>query len=138
MRISDWSSDVCSSDLIRLRYWPWWQKKFTRSNVSRVCMNLPNPICARCAWQTSACITEMVCLDCRKWRHLTALFWRPPDWKCPIPCRSEEHTSELQSLMRISYAVFCLKKKNRNNEKESKQHLKASYNNCCDQIREKR
>src|SRR3546814_1382646 len=31
------------------------------------------------------------------------------------PCRSEEHTSELQSLMRISYAVFCLKKK-KNNE----------------------
>src|SRR3546814_9224048 len=31
----------------------------------------------------------------------------------PVPCRprSEEHTSELQSLMRISYAVFCLKKK---------------------------
>src|SRR3546814_1894755 len=33
-----------------------------------------------------------------------------PDW----PFRSEEHTSELQSLMRISYAVFCLKKKNIN------------------------
>src|SRR3546814_4600251 len=31
----------------------------------------------------------------------------------PAPPRSEEHTSELQSLMRISYAVFCLKKKNR-------------------------
>src|SRR3546814_8174113 len=31
--------------------------------------------------------------------------------------RSEEHTSELQSLMRISYAVFCLKKKNKNNNK---------------------
>src|SRR3546814_4198301 len=30
----------------------------------------------------------------------------------PGSCRSEEHTSELQSLMRISYAVFCLKKKN--------------------------
>src|SRR3546814_4977233 len=30
----------------------------------------------------------------------------------PIDHRSEEHTSELQSLMRISYAVFCLKKKN--------------------------
>src|SRR3546814_5516690 len=30
---------------------------------------------------------------------------------CPWPLRSEEHTSELQSLMRISYAVFCLKKK---------------------------
>src|SRR3546814_5705517 len=33
--------------------------------------------------------------------------------------RSEEHTSELQSLMRISYAVFCLKKKNRNNNDPS-------------------
>src|SRR3546814_2727744 len=30
---------------------------------------------------------------------------------CTIPFRSEEHTSEIQSLMRISYAVFCLKKK---------------------------
>src|SRR3546814_6316742 len=38
----------------------------------------------------------------------TYLFWRcaPPELR-----RSEEHTSELQSLMRISYAVFCLKKK---------------------------
>src|SRR3546814_5913408 len=33
--------------------------------------------------------------------------------------RSEEHTSELQSLMRISYAVFCLKKKNRNTNDNS-------------------
>src|SRR3546814_1152569 len=33
------------------------------------------------------------------------------------PWRSEEHTSELQSLMRISYAVFCLKKKKRTNQK---------------------
>src|SRR3546814_8848408 len=32
-----------------------------------------------------------------------------------VNARSEEHTSELQSLMRISYAVFCLKKKNKNN-----------------------
>src|SRR3546814_9492290 len=36
--------------------------------------------------------------------------------------RSEEHTSELQSLMRISYAVFCLKKKTQNNVTTSKQH----------------
>src|SRR3546814_6556655 len=34
------------------------------------------------------------------------------------PYRSEEHTSELQSLMRISYAVFCLKKKHQNQEIE--------------------
>src|SRR3546814_9932471 len=33
-------------------------------------------------------------------------------------CRSEEHTSELQSLMRISYAVFCLKKKNKQTTKK--------------------
>src|SRR3546814_6470245 len=33
-----------------------------------------------------------------------------------LPARSEEHTSELQSLMRISYAVFCLKKKKRTNK----------------------
>src|SRR3546814_2847097 len=38
---------------------------------------------------------------------VTSLTERP----CTSVCRSEEHTSELQSLMRISYAVFCLKKK---------------------------
>src|SRR3546814_9152700 len=37
--------------------------------------------------------------------------------------RSEEHTSELQSLMRISYAVFCLKKKKHNNTKQNNQHI---------------
>src|SRR3546814_4194028 len=35
-----------------------------------------------------------------------------------LQVRSEEHTSELQSLMRISYAVFCLKKKKKNNKKQ--------------------
>src|SRR3546814_4023822 len=42
---------------------------------------------------------------------------RSSDWinsSAVIPCRSEEHTSELQSLMRISYAVFCLNKKKQN------------------------
>src|SRR3546814_3674917 len=38
------------------------------------------------------------------------------------PCRSEEHTSELQSLMRISYAVFCLKKKQTSKTKEEETH----------------
>src|SRR3546814_8948788 len=42
--------------------------------------------------------------------------------------RSEEHTSELQSLMRISYAVFCLKKKTKNN----KNHQQAQYHNDQD------
>src|SRR3546814_5776598 len=40
---------------------------------------------------------------------------RPPaSWPAIVVNRSEEHTSELQSLMRISYAVFCLKKKKKN------------------------
>src|SRR3546814_1839889 len=42
-----------------------------------------------------------------------------------IDQRSEEHTSELQSLMRISYAVFCLKKKN---QKQKKQNTQKKYN----------
>src|SRR3546814_7236120 len=37
--------------------------------------------------------------------------WRTRRWNESLSTRSEEHTSELQSLMRISYAVFCLKKK---------------------------
>src|SRR3546814_13237878 len=58
-------------------------------------------------------------VDARHWR---ARVIRPgragtasagaPGGRCP--CRSEEHTSEFQSLMRISYAVFCLKKKQQN------------------------
>src|SRR3546814_2398333 len=43
----------------------------------------------------------------RIWSTPTAMTW------CSTVSRSEEHTSELQSLMRISYAVFCLKKKKR-------------------------
>src|SRR3546814_3923891 len=39
---------------------------------------------------------------------------------CSAKHRSEEHTSELQSLMRISYAVFCLKKKKRKNNRQDK------------------
>src|SRR3546814_7128232 len=68
--------------------------------------------------------------------------WRPPDQAWVIPCppwlppvsrtspriaagRSEEHTSEVQSLMRISYAVFCLKKKKQKCKKtRSTRHLK--------------
>src|SRR3546814_7854418 len=41
-------------------------------------------------------------------------------WRSGTPFRSEEHTSELQSLMRISYAVFCLKKKTHNKNKTLK------------------
>src|SRR3546814_5269259 len=44
--------------------------------------------------------------------------------------RSEEHTSELQSLMRISYAVFCLKKKNKKTDNKQTQHnIQKRHNN---------
>src|SRR3546814_6523838 len=43
--------------------------------------------------------------------------------------RSEEHTSELQSLMRISYAVFCLKKKNKKKERTTKLQMHDIRNN---------
>src|SRR3546814_10589419 len=102
MRISDWSSDVCSSDLVRL----------TRASVisesardyvtsARVAgarlprlmfvTVLPNcmaPLIVQATLSFSTAILDAAALG-----------------------RSEEHTSELQSLMRISYAVFCLKKK---------------------------
>src|SRR3546814_2632598 len=43
-------------------------------------------------------------------------YYRARAWVKYSVCRSEEHTSELQSLMRISYAVFCLKKKKKTNK----------------------
>src|SRR3546814_6397557 len=60
-------------------------------------------------------------------RMLTPRYWAHPEaggrrfpahsaW-LPVTNRSEEHTSELQSLMRISYAVFCLKKKTKTNQR---------------------
>src|SRR3546814_1753421 len=43
-----------------------------------------------------------------------------------IGIRSEEHTSELQSLMRISYAVFCLKKKKKQKKNDLKKHIRTT------------
>src|SRR3546814_1679191 len=54
------------------------------------------------------CIPQRSCVKTMPFVGALACCW--PD---PLPNRSEEHTSELQSLMRISYAVFCLKKKYR-------------------------
>src|SRR3546814_2426857 len=84
MRISDWSSDVCSSDLVR------------SAAVSRPTQRSPS----------------IQSKDIRD-DHEDA-FGRPRCGPQPhrICMRSEEHTSELQSLMRNSYADFCLNKKN--------------------------
>src|SRR3546814_9178130 len=128
MRISDWSSDVCSSDLLG------------NINVFRTETRLikGGASCKHCR--------RFAPLDRKRRRkHFKAVFW-PCFHRCrPQPdlrpsqfaslflgskdqrhaalrgaaehiLRSEEHTSELQSLMRISYAVFCLKKKNKQKE----------------------
>src|SRR3546814_4178311 len=68
-------------------------------------------------------------LAAASFRSSRSRIGRPEPWQPPPLCRSEEHTSELQSLMRISYAVFCLKKKNpdalsqtRNTQQEQTKH----------------
>src|SRR3546814_2342307 len=110
MRISDWSSDVCSSDLpvlaVKL------QELFGLADTPRIAdgrvpltVHLLSP----------AGRPLQVTRDLRSFWQNTypevrrEMKGRYP--KHPWPDRSEEHTSELQSLMRISYAVFCLKKK---------------------------
>src|SRR3546814_9874530 len=65
-----------------------------------------------------------------RWRaRATATNSRSPPGG-PIPNRSEEHTSELQSLMRISYAVFCLKKKKEKDNRNSKEEI----NECTQSV----
>src|SRR3546814_13655151 len=56
----------------------------------------------------------------RQWRAASARARHLRDSRPRLQRRSEEHTSELQSLMRISYAVFCLKKKRTNSERSKR------------------
>src|SRR3546814_5166405 len=100
MRISDWSSDVCSSDL-----------------------DAQNALKIRCASPRQAPYNNSVNRrrDPGKCEHscvgrahgMLDLLAKSESAQLAktLRVRSEEHTSELQSLMRISYAVFCLKKK---------------------------
>src|SRR3546814_9163818 len=126
MRISDWSSDVCSSDLPGERRMAEHGGRHAgivdRARIvpeQRIGKGMPLPdrhrrqlhpvgdVAHRIdALATGAAI--VIDLD----RALVAEF----DSGIFQPQRSEEHTSELQSLMRISYAVFCLKKKKTNTE----------------------
>src|SRR3546814_3526318 len=97
MRISDWSSDVCSSDLhadlggIAPGSMPPDSKSIDDEGI---------------LFDNFLLVDDGHFRDAKVHAHLTA-----GDWPAR---RSEEHTSELQSLMRISYAVFCLQKKNTN------------------------
>src|SRR3546814_10640190 len=99
MRISDWSSDVCSSDLLAAKI-----DRIGKTVAAR------RELFVAPFYQSHAHRSRR--FERRRFGEMEA---RPIDgnhWAFQTAIRSEEHTSELQSLMRISYAVFCLKKKN--------------------------
>src|SRR3546814_8652710 len=123
MRISDWSSDVCSSDLRKPvaiiekpqnppSNWAVTGLYFYDREVCDIAANLKPS--ARGELE----ITDLNNVYLQRGKLAVELFGRgfawldtgTPDSLLEASNRSEEHTSELQSLMRISYAVFCLKK----------------------------
>src|SRR3546814_4135761 len=119
MRISDWSSDVCSSDLdcIERR-----QQLAIDARRQHRCV-----LCGGCRLRRNRHSPKANVIH-KTPQHLSC-HQTSPTKICLHVChvaqqsilqvrnrRSEEHTSELQSLMRISYAVFCLTKKNNNKE----------------------
>src|SRR3546814_7628203 len=106
MRISDWSSDVCSSDLQleadavdRLQ-----RQVAAGEDAADAHVEVHLEVAHRKQRLAHAGDPPLRAGACRRsrWQAFSRSF--PEN-------RSEEHTSELQSLMRISYAVFCLKKK---------------------------
>src|SRR3546814_4501294 len=117
MRISDWSSDVCSSDLLALA------ARFLAAEIIRrhaqhheapVAIGVPDLL------QVGVLRGEAALRGGIDQQHGLAAELRHRQrfavnaGEAEVMgghARSEEHTSELQSLMRISYAVFCLKKK---------------------------
>src|SRR3546814_2234722 len=103
MRISDWSSDVCSSDLMRVAARP---DELARLQIALLRQHVQQQRIARdVEGQAKEDVAgTLVQLQAQPAVHHRCL-------KQAMAGRSEEHTSELQSLMRISYAVFCLKKK---------------------------
>src|SRR3546814_5063560 len=113
MRISDCSSDVCSSDL---------------HGAGPYALGVGLAMLPRAAPRAAPSGRFPFNAACTKaWRHVrkTASAPRHPGLSAgprtsrggaPPPRRSEEHTSELQSLLRTSYAVFCWKKKTKDKE----------------------
>src|SRR3546814_8947098 len=130
MRISDWSSDVCSSDLYEAYRSLGQGQRLSTLLGTRAFAQLQAQLPAYTAdtldglkpWVAMSMLEmpdepehDGIDLQLEDWAregglrvlHLENL----PEQLAALDCRSEEHTSELQSLMRISYAVFCLQKK---------------------------
>src|SRR3546814_8896232 len=114
MRISDWSSDVCSSDLPHL------QHRLRARLLAQRGTQFPAGSRGASAGQRRALpvradvnAAHLAAAQSGGGRAAGRALRLAAGQLSPAHARrSEEHTSELQSLMRISYAVFCLKKKN--------------------------
>src|SRR3546814_8017110 len=106
MRISDWSSDVCSSDL-REELRPGGVERGVRSCERKLCLSDVRTAAEEGRGQAPR----------KRWGLQARQLSAGPNGSGRTAgqnaqgIRSEEHTSELQSLMRNSYAVFCLQKK---------------------------
>src|SRR3546814_9806172 len=119
MRISDWSSDVCSSDL---RAGPFRRASSSFSTEEFDMKTIFAVAALAAATLATAVLAQEASSGHYEWQTRQVPGPNKPNttsrvrvWVKDKPAqmanRSEEHTSELQSLMRISYAVFCLKKK---------------------------
>src|SRR3546814_6498664 len=120
MRMRDWSADVGSSDLDQIAY---------ANRISRLARAKGMPVIwSRVGYKADAGDAGVWGTRTDTPDSLQNIKYDSErhayDPRCEIDPddRSEEHTSELQSLMRISYAVFCLNKKNHHNTRSHKVH----------------
>src|SRR3546814_5502075 len=124
MRISDWSSDVCSSDLVDLQGLGTHAQQRLLGLVAVGDHAAVEPV--RRAGDVGGCLGDPAAGAALGGDQQVARLAQPGadgvDDAAQLGVgrngRSEEHTSELQSLMRISYAVFCLKKQKPNKTSE--------------------
>src|SRR3546814_5886497 len=117
MRISDWSSDVCSSDLHNLTYWRYGDYLGVGPGA--------HGRRGGCATFRRRKPENWLAALTRNGHGIESEEPLAPRTRA-TEARSEEHTSELQSLMRISYAVFCLKKKKQQINTQ-RQHVNNDY-----------
>src|SRR3546814_7310966 len=118
MRISDWSSDVCSSDLLAAIEGGARQVECTINGIGERAGNCALEELAMALRVRDGYYNARTRIDTRRLVPTSRLLSRITGMtvqrnKAVVGqnARSEEHTYELQSLMRSSYAVFCLKKK---------------------------
>src|SRR3546814_6009882 len=110
MRISDWSSDVCSSDLVVQRGAQlWWRDPLLQQRRERHRQLVVLGAVHGQVQQQQVLVAVHRVADAGQ-RDAQVVQRRQRPGRGGQAVRSEEHTSELQSLMRISYAVFRLKK----------------------------